>query len=304
METILLIAHGTREGGGNDEAAAVARMLAQRAKRPVRLCFLEHAEPGIPDAIAALHAEGVRSLVALPLILTAAGHVKNDIPAAMALACGRFPGLQVTIAGHLGAHAALIALLAERFDAARSPSARSPSAKTPPAERERTGTVVIGRGAADPDANAEIYKVARLLWEARPVDHLGVGFMGVTRPTAAEAMDAAMRALGADAKQATRIIVIPYFLFQGLLLQKLAREAEALSRGRENVDIHVADPIGADAKLVETLLFRLEEHEDGVGHLNCGTCLYRLPLSGREAEVGGENAWRRSLAKAHLGGNT
>lgn len=291
MDTVLLIAHGTREPRGNDEATAVARALAQRSGRNVRLCFLEHAEPGIPDAIAALHAEGVRSLIALPLILTAAGHVKNDIPAAISLARARFPDLDITIAGHLGAHAALIAILAKRFDEVNSP----------PMDAADIGLVVVGRGATDPDANAEIYKIARLLWETRPVGHLAVGFMGVTRPTADEAMTETVRAFSTGNRRPARILVIPYFLFQGLLLQKLAREASNLTQGGAVRDIRVADPIGVDPGLVETLIFRLEDLRDGVGHLNCGTCLYRLAIPGHESAEGGETARRMSLAKKHLG---
>lgn len=290
MEPILLIAHGTREPRGNAEAAAVARDLERTAGRPVHLAFLEHAEPSIPRAIDDLHAAGARAMDVLPMILTAAGHVKNDIPASLDRAAARHPGMTFRVAGHLGVHAFLLDVLADRRRAARE--------GTDPAGTE--ALVVVGRGAADPDANAEIYKLARLLWEAAPCAYVGVGFMGVTTPTAQDALREAARAVAG--RGPARIVVLPYFLFQGLLLERLDRVAAEEALAGPVRSIRVAHPIGPDPRLAATLAFRLRELADGTGRLNCGTCIYRLPMQGRADEAGGERAWERSLSKTHLGG--
>lgn len=289
MQPILLIAHGTREPRGNAEAVEVARDLERAVDRPVHLAFLEHAEPSIPQALEALAAGGASSFDVLPMILTAAGHVKNDIPAALERARARHSQIAFRVAGHLGVHAYLLDVLADRRNGAR--------AHLPPGGPE--ALVVIGRGAADPDANAEIYKLARLIWESDPARHLGIGFMGVTTPTARDAIRAAARAL--EGHDAARIVVLPYFLFQGRLLERLDQEAEAVALEGPVRSIRVAEPIGPDPRLAATLAFRLGELANGTGSLNCGTCIYRMPIRGREDEVGGERAWERSLAKPNLG---
>lgn len=270
----------------------VAHDLARDTGRPVHMAFLEHAEPSIPQAIDDLHATGVRTIDVLPMILTAAGHVKNDIPAALNLAAARHPGITFRVAGHLGVHGFLLDLLAERRRAARK--------GTDPVETE--ALVVVGRGAADPDANAEIYKLARLLWESEPCAYVGVGFMGVTKPTFQDALRDAARAVE-DQRPArpARIIVLPYFLFQGVLLDRLGTLAREEALSGKIQSIRIAQPIGPDPRLTATLAFRLRELEEGTGNLNCGTCIYRIPIRGREKEVGGERAWERSLAKPNLG---
>ena len=62
-----------------------------------------------------------------------------------------------------------------------SPIARADRA-TGPVPLHETCLVVIGRGASDPDANANVSKVARMLWEGLGLGWCEVGYSGVAHP--------------------------------------------------------------------------------------------------------------------------
>ena len=79
----------------------------------------------------------------------------------------------------------------------------------------------VGRGASDPDANSNVAKVMRMLWEGLGFGWGEVAYSGVTFPLVAPALDHAAR-LGYR-----RIVVFPYFLFTGVLVNRIYDAAEA-----------------------------------------------------------------------------
>ena len=42
--------------------------------------------------------------------------------------------------------------------------------------------LLVGRGSTDPDANAEVAKIARLLWEGRDRPRVETAFVSLARP--------------------------------------------------------------------------------------------------------------------------
>jgi sirohydrochlorin cobaltochelatase len=107
---LLLAAHGTRDPAGVAGFQALAARVADLARRDgieVAGGFIELSEPPLRDAVAALAGTSPR-IVAVPLMLVAAGHAKGDIPAALAREQARHPGVSFTYARTLGPHPALI----------------------------------------------------------------------------------------------------------------------------------------------------------------------------------------------------
>lgn len=102
---VLLVAHGSRVPESNAEIERLAGRLASHldSRRPVSHAFLELAAPSIPDAIDNLARDGVRHIVLVPYFLSAGRHVTEDIPALVAAARERLPGLQVEMTEHFGA---------------------------------------------------------------------------------------------------------------------------------------------------------------------------------------------------------
>src|SRR3546814_13024451 len=81
---VMVGGHGSRDAGAVSEFEAVARGI--RARLPqydVESGFLEFATPIIRDGLDKLWAKGITRCLAVPGMLFAAGHAKNDIPSVL-----------------------------------------------------------------------------------------------------------------------------------------------------------------------------------------------------------------------------
>src|SRR5664280_3137961 len=188
--------------------------------------------PPLTDAVSQLVAAGERHFGVVPLVLVAAGHAKGDIPAALAREQQRHPGICYCYGRPLGPHPTLLALLAERLDAV-----------LPPGAAADTTVLLVGRGSTDPDANAEIAKVARLLWEGRGIGAVEFAFVSLAEPGVPAALERCRR-LGAE-----RIVVLPYFLLPGVLPDRVVEQAATYALGHPELDVRCGGLIGASASL-------------------------------------------------------
>ena len=219
---LLIVGHGTRDASGVAQFRQLIDLVRDRSAGwlpGVDGGFIELAVPPVGEVVSRLGgarlADGGAELVAVPLVLSAAGHGKGDIPAALAREQVRHPGLRYRYGRPLGPHPVLLDVLEARIDAALDEQAIGEQAgdEQPRGRAQRAGThvVLVGRGSTDPDGNAEVAKVARLLWEGRGYDDVGLSFVSLAEPSVPAALERARR-LGAE-----RIVVAPYFLFAGVL---------------------------------------------------------------------------------------
>lgn len=114
MPSLLIIAHGSRRAASNDEVRRLAehvRAQPEQAYSHVEAAFLELAEPGIEDGLAALAEKGETEIVAFPYFLAAGTHVAQDIPKAIAGFSAAYPMVKVRVTPHLGASASLPATI-------------------------------------------------------------------------------------------------------------------------------------------------------------------------------------------------
>ncbi|MCW3815245.1 uroporphyrinogen-III C-methyltransferase [Micromonospora sp. DR5-3] len=267
---LLIVGHGTRSAAGVAQFAALVERIRRRGVvDDVDGGFIELSRPPLTDAVGALVGRGHRHLVALPLVLAAAGHGKGDIPAALARERQRHPGLRYAYGRPLGPHPLLHDTLADRIDAALAG-----------ADRAGTWVALIGRGSTDPDANAEVAKVARLLWEGRGYAGVEPGFISLAEPSVPVVLER-LRRLGAR-----RIVVAPYFLFAGVLPDRIAAQAREFAVDHPGLDVRVADLIGDCDPLADLVLERHAEALRGDIRMNCDTCAYRVALPGFVDKVG------------------
>jgi len=268
---LLLVGHGTRSPAG---VATFGRFLGRvRARDCMPLVdggFIELASPSVAEVVARMTAARPgQELVAVPLVLTAAGHGKGDIPAALARERVRHPGLRYRYGRPLGPHPVLQDVLADRIDAALAGASRA-----------GTHVVLVGRGSTDPDANAEVAKTARLLWEGRGYDEVGLSFISLAEPSVPAALDRASR-LGAR-----RVVVAPYFLFPGILPDRVAAQSAQFGATHPGIDVRVAPIIGDCDPLADLVLERYLEAIHGDIRMNCDTCAYRIAMPGFTGKVG------------------
>ena len=203
-------------------------------------------------------------------MLVAAGHAKGDIPAALAREQTRHPGVSFAYARTLGPHPLLIELLATRVNAV---GVDSPA------------VLVVGRGSTDPDANADVVKTARLLWEGRDYPLAETAFVSLARPDVTEGLERC-RLLSASQHGARRIVVAPYFLFPGVLPDRVAEQAARYAAAHPELDIAVAGVLGDCDELAALVWARYHEALSGDIRMNCDMCVYRSAMPGFEHRVG------------------
>jgi cobalt/nickel transport system ATP-binding protein len=257
---LLLVAHGSSCCAGTDESKRVGEIVtAARPDLAVELGFLELADPSAGRAFDALAARGCRRVVVQPLILLAAGHGKNDVPAVALEARERHPEIDVVLGSPLGVVPELLEIAASNLGAARASG---------------LPLLVVARGTSDPDANADAMKAARLLAEWTGTGFVDVGFTGVTWPNVPDVLDRMAR-LGHQ-----RIAVFFWFLANGKLVER-ARDQIAAS----GLDVIDAGYFGPDPALVPIIEQRRDEAINGVSRVSCDTCSYRKPWPGLEDRV-------------------
>jgi sirohydrochlorin cobaltochelatase len=265
---LLLAAHGTTDQAGVDAFAALAERVGKLAAADgMRVAggFIELSAPALREAVADL-AAAPGPIVAVPLMLSAAGHAKGDIPAALARERTRHPAVSFTYARPLGPHPALLELLADRIAAVSGPGAPA--------------VLLVGRGSTDPDANADVVKTARLLWEGRDYPLAETAFVSLARPDVTQGLERC-RLLGAR-----RIVVARYFLFPGVLPDRVAEQAAAYAAAHPELDIRCADVLGDCDEIAALVHERYHEALAGDIRMNCDVCVYRIAMPGFEHRVG------------------
>ena len=271
---LLLIGHGSRSTAGVDAYWQFASAVeAARPDLAVGCGFIELARPGLDEAADSLVERGCRSVVGVPLLLLGAGHQKNDGAAVLQAARIRHPGVSFTYGRPLGIHPGVLAVAEDRIRAAACP----PDGSGDGAD----AVVLVGRGSSDPDANSDLYKVARLLAEGRGLPPIEPAFVSLAPPSVTQALDRCVR-LGA-----TRVAVVPYILFTGILVERIATEARDWAGANPGVAVAHGIELGTDRRLVDLVR---ERHDEAAGGgpvaMNCDCCVYRAPLPGHEHQVG------------------
>ncbi|MDQ6797217.1 MAG: sirohydrochlorin chelatase, partial [Actinomycetota bacterium] len=249
---LLVVGHGSRSAAGVAEYWKLADVVRSQAPDlDVGCGFIELARPDLDTAIDDLVAGGATSVVASPLILLGAGHLKNDGPAALHRGRHRHPGVRFHYARDLGIHPLVLSVAQDRIAEVLSPD--------DPAD---TAFVVVGRGSSDPDANADLYKVARLLWDATGSSMVEPAFISLAPPAVPAALDRCLR-LGA-----TRIAVVPYFLFSGVLVDRINDQAAEWAAAHPGIEVRHGAHLGADPRIATLLLDRYGEALGGDARMN------------------------------------
>ena len=273
---VLLCGHGSRDPDAITEFELAAAALRPRLPQfDFATGYLEFARPTIRDGLALLAARGARRILAVPGMLFAASHVKNDLPWEMNSFAADNPGVDVRLARDLGIDAKLLQASAARIAAATSDTSIL---------RAETLLLVVGRGTNDPDANSNISKLARMLWEGMGLGWAEVAFSGVAHPR----VDAALaRAAGLGFR---RIIVFPYFLFTGVLVKRIYAQTDAVAALFPEIEFAKALYLRDHDGVLGAFCERVAELENARPAMNCQLCKYRTQIIGYEHDVGAPQA--------------
>ncbi|MBV9687551.1 MAG: sirohydrochlorin chelatase [Alphaproteobacteria bacterium] len=268
---MLLCGHGSRDPEAIEEFELAAAALRPRLTGfDFATGYLEFARPTIRDGLALLAARGARRLLAIPGMLFAASHVKNDLPWEINSFIAENPGIDVRLGRDLGIDPKLLQTAADRIGSAAD--ARIP--------RAETLLVVVGRGTNDPDANSNIAKLARMLWEGMGLGWAEAAFSGVARPRVDAALTRAAR-LGFR-----RIIVFPYFLFTGVLVKRIYAQTDAVAALFPEIEFVKAQYLRDHEGVLGAFCDRVDELCEGQQAMNCQLCKYRTQIIGYEHDAG------------------
>ena len=130
--------------------------------------------------------------------------------------------------------------------------------------------MVVGRGASDPDANSNVAKVTRMLWEGMGFGWAETAYSGVTFPLVAPGLEHAAK-LGYR-----RIVVFPYFLFTGVLVQRIYDIADEVAAQAIPTSSSSRPPTSTTTRWCwKPSPTGSSEILDGSNNMNCELCKYR-----------------------------
>ncbi len=271
---IMVCGHGSRDAGAVREFAQVGEGLKKLFPQyPVDYGYLEFATPIIRTGLDNLRSAGVSRILAVPGMLFAAGHAKNDIPSVLNTYAANHPDITIEYGRELGIDLRMIKAASDRIQEAIDAC----DTDVPLTE---TLLMVVGRGASDPDANSNAAKVMRMLWEGMGFGWGETCYSGVTFPLVAPGLEHAAK-LGYK-----RIIVFPYFLFTGILVQRIYDYTDKVAALHPEIEFVKAGYLNDHPLVLDVFKQRVEEILTGDNNMNCQMCKYRTQVLGFEAEVG------------------
>lgn len=283
MKGILICGHGSRDPEGVRGFKELVTLLKERyPSYMVDYGFLEFSHPVYAAAVERMYLAGVREILAIPAILFAGAHAKNDIPYEMNTLQQQYEGLTIRLGRHIGITPSILKLAQKLILAAGGTGDLSDAC-----------LLVIGRGTSDPDANADVAKMTRMLWEGMGFGFATTAYIGVTKPLLQEALPIV------NLLPYKRVIALPVFLFTGILLKKIYGQLEEY-RSQTDKEILYTPGFECDELLLETIDERIREVEIGRPEMNCQLCKYRTQIIGFEEEVGKEQVGHHLAVKGIL----
>ncbi|MEL6493757.1 MAG: sirohydrochlorin chelatase [Cyanobacteria bacterium J06623_7] len=268
---LLAIGHGTRNDRGRQTFIDFVETYQKLdTSRPVIPCFLELTEPTIQQGVEACLERGYTDITALPILLFAARHNKFDVTNELDRARSPYPQLNFNYGRHFGITPKVIELWRNRLAELDLPEHN-------PRNISRADTVLlfVGRGSSDPDANGDVCKLARIIWEGSGYQTVETCFIGITHPRMEEGF---RRAYTYGAK---RIIVLPYFLFTGTLMEKIFNITAQQEEQHPEIDFACLPEMGIASQLLQVIRAREIEAQLGQVAMNCEMCKFRLAVDGQ-----------------------
>ena len=263
---LLAIGHGTRNARGRQTFINFIETYQKLdTSRPVIPCFLELTEPTIQQGVEACVERGYTEITALPILLFAARHNKFDVTNELDRSRSPYPQVSFNYGRHFGITPKIVELWRDRLSKLDLPEHNPHNIS-----REDTVLLFVGRGSSDPDANGDVCKLARIIWEGSGYKTVETCFIGITHPRLEEGFRRAYM------YQAKRVIVLPYFLFTGTLMEKIFDITAQQEKQHPEIDFACLPEMGITSQLLQVLRTREIEAQLGQVAMNCEMCKFRL----------------------------
>lgn len=242
MEAILFIAHGSKKAACNNEIKYfIAALKSKLNSKNIELCYIEFAQPLIQEGIDNCAQKGCTKIIAMPLLLSDAGHAKEDIPKEIETAKIKFPQIEFCYGKPIGLHDKMHEILLTRLQ------------ETKCIIDQNTAVILVAKGSRFESANNELRIISKQFRSYCEAGIVKASFLSMTFPKLQDVIDECI------AEGATKFVILPYILFQGLLIRKIAEYINELTMKYPSHTFLTANHIGSHSLLYEIIKERIEE---------------------------------------------
>ena len=248
---IVVAGHGSRDEDGVQEfEETMALFKKQYPQKTITHGFLEFASPTIDHAIRENIEKGSQRIVMIPAILFAASHGKNDMPIELLTTKKEFPEMEFQYGGAMELNPLLLKLFQERIIQAEAGSSQV-------IKRSESLVVIVGRGTTDSDTNSNVSKLARMIEEGMGFGGSYVCYSGTAEPLVKTGIEFAAK-MGFK-----RLVVIPYFLFTGVLVKRIYAATDEVSARYPEIEILKASYLGVHENVTRVWMGKSRRRDCG-----------------------------------------
>ncbi|WP_177195519.1 sirohydrochlorin chelatase [Salibacterium qingdaonense] len=241
MRAVLYVGHGTRVPEGSRQMKAFVEETKKSVPCSVQeTCFLELSEPDILEGAGRCVEQGADTITVVPVLLLAAGHIKEDIPAELQKVQEIYPDLTIQYGAPFGLHTKMLDVLMVRLQAQGWTT------------DEDADILLVGRGSSDKNALQDFHRIAAGLKEQTGGRNVKTAFLAAASPTFDEGLAAMAQS------RARRVYVVPYLMFTGLLMQEMQEKIDRMNETAAP-EMKLCDYLGFDEELQEVLRQRTIE---------------------------------------------
>ncbi|GGF26036.1 cobalamin biosynthesis protein CbiX [Halobacillus andaensis] len=239
MQGILYVSHGTRYDKGKQEAIEFLTDIQPSVDAPLQqICFLEISEPDVQEGVRKLIDAGATSISVVPILLLTAGHALKDIPIELKKVKEIYPWLELTYGEPLGVQERIIDVAVDRIEEASSLT-------------DDTTILLVGRGSYDPATKRDIEYIAQSV-EGRLHVRVETAYLAAIEPKFNDIIE--------EWPRSSRLVVVPYLWFDGLLIQSMEKKVSSLQQ--DGVEISLCRPLGDHTNMKRALIDRVNESFD------------------------------------------
>jgi sirohydrochlorin cobaltochelatase len=276
METtaIMICAHGNHDDSVVDEFNKLAKNMRERfPKYDVGTGFLGSTRRVLRAEIEKLIERGAKKIIFLPSMLFDSRYMENNLSYEINNFASFHPNIEFICIHELAIDPKLLTAIRDRIEECEAAALTS-------IDRKETLLMVVGRGTNDADANSNVHKVARMLWEGLGFGWAEVSYSSGAYPLVNEGMTHAMK-LGYK-----RIIVFPYFLFTGTLVHSIYAWANAAQKANPDVEVLNAPHLNDHTQLIDCFVDSIDVALVGSNAMNCLSCKYREQVINDKGDMG------------------
>ncbi|HKO41031.1 MAG TPA: CbiX/SirB N-terminal domain-containing protein [Nitrososphaeraceae archaeon] len=245
-KALLIIDRGSKELEVQNELIKISNQAKQKGGYIYsNFCFLEVIPPYIDEGIRNCIKENVDLITVMPYFLYPGMKLKNAVQKTAAIS--KEKGIRLVITKPLCYSEVLTLVIRERLNKLKS-------IHDIQFKDNECDVLVIGHGSSDRRATeAFIFTINAIKESYRNVDYC---FLELAQPTIKEGINSIIK------KNPRIVLIMPYFLHKGIHIKHdVIKELKSALKSHSFSNIHIADHIGVDDKMVNLILQRAKEVE-------------------------------------------